>query len=245
MREEETIDERVYRILSKSELTPKVEKPAIIPLIPSDGKGADRIINHISPSESSGVLYFEAFRGVRLDEESRSDFDSGEYEDFAVFRDDDISMEAFMELDHYRLGYDPEEIVHASKGNSPQDSSDVRGYQEIASDDSSVHQTDEGNVLTSKERNSQTDCGHPIFVVKVSRTVNDVASVHSMESERGRVEIMKNDSVESDVSSVISATSTIISSPNILRLKARKRRLERFLSEKSFESRINRRALIC
>lgn len=243
MREEETLDERVYRIIGKSELTPNFKNPAIIPLIPFDGKGADRIINFILPSETNVRTYFETFHGSRSpDEESRYDLDSREYEDSTQFRDGDLSLEELMELDQYHLGYDPEELTIES---SPRDSFDLRVAKGVQCDNSSDHQIIDDNDVISDGKKSQKDCEYPTSVTEVLKTVfsSDRNDFQPLGSARGEIGTMKNNSFDSEVSSVISASSTIISSPNILRLKARKRRLERFLSEKSLESQINRRVL--
>mmetsp|Transcript_10829 Transcript_10829/g.20253 ORF Transcript_10829/g.20253 Transcript_10829/m.20253 type:complete len:248 (-) Transcript_10829:1087-1830(-) len=245
MRGLESIDERVFRILSKSEMTPNVEKPAIIPLIPFEGRGADQIINFMCPSESSREPYFETYRGACSDEESRSDLDSGEYEDSSQFRNGDVSMDELMELDQIRVGYHPEEIINISNDDSSHDSFGSKGIKLIKYINSFPKQRLDGNILSSEQQKSLGDIDYPTPGSKLSRSAMKTAMDELPSRSEDKSEMVKNASFDSDVSSVLSATSTIIASPNIWRLKARKRQLERFLSEKSLESRMNREVLTC
>ena len=130
-----------------------------------------------------------------------------------------------MELDRYHVGYDPEEIIYISKKNALQDLFDLEGFNLIAYNNADLHQRVDGNALYSEQRNSQEDNYYQITVAEISShalitAMDELPSVDVMKNQRekGRVEIVKNNSFDSDVPSVMSARSTIITSPNILRL---------------------------
>lgn len=238
MRGDETIDERVFRILSKSEMTPNFTNPIVIPVIPFDGIGADRVVNYLWPSESSRLDF-------PLDEESRCDCDRGsrDNEEFMDDREADLSLDEMMVLDQRRIGYDPENIVRLSRKEQMyngfkayNDKVDMPPSRDLITGDppSSSQQHSSLPKMTLENIGSVPKRSHSPLHTSI-RGLQNTVLLEKVEIE-SRLEIMKKHSFESDVTSVFSTTSTVVTTPNILRLKAQKRRLERFLSEKSLES---------
>jgi hypothetical protein len=160
-------------------------------LIPFDGKGADRIINFILPSEINVGTYLETFHGSRSpDEESRYDLDSREYEDTTQFRDGDLSLEELMEIDQYHLGYDPEEVTIET---SPRDAFDKREAKDVPCENSNDHQIIDDNAIISDGQKSQKGCEHPASVTEVLKTIfsTDMNGFQPLGSAGGEIEMMK------------------------------------------------------
>jgi hypothetical protein len=257
MRAEESLEDRIFRMQSKVEVIPNVSKPTIIPLIPFGGKGADRIMNYIWPSETSGIEYLEALDDFQYDEESRFDCDyhyGREYEDDQEDRDDDVSVEAFMTLEHLHIGYDQEHILTISDEEHLHETLQLNQYRQTVTktfrlDENEVAVPEdqpfqEGRICsTHKTKDPETHSGSDEGKLEQLQETREIKLQEEYSSRSlGNMNLSFE---ENDNTSLFSATSTVYSTPSILRLKARKRRLEQFLSAKGFESTIERRDFTC
>ena len=240
MKREETIDDRALRVLHGSETTQNTaRKRAIIPLIPFDNDCADRVVQHVWPTEGRDWFHTGSDEYFNIDGEARLDFESddrsADAEEFMGDREIIVSLEDMMRLDQLRIGYDEHDIVHVSSRN---DSSSLETLPFVGSKDESHMSPKSADLFDDIDSdadialNEADDILKPICGTLITPT-HSLVDEHSIVS---RLEIALSDSYESDVSSVFSTTSTVMSTPSMLRLKARKRRLERFLSEKSLES---------
>jgi len=243
MRGEETIYDRALRVLHGSESTQNTAtKGAIVPLIPFDIDGADRVVRYMWPMEGQDSFYTGSEEYFNDDGEARLDFESDERtidaEEFMGDRETIVSLEDIMHLDQLRIGYDEHDIVHISSRNnassSPETLPFVGSKNESHMSPKSVDLFDEDDIDSDVDinRNEADDILKPICgpIITPTQSLDDEHSIIS------RLEIALSDSFDSDVSSAFSTTSTVNSTPSMLRLKARKRRLERFLSERSLES---------
>jgi hypothetical protein len=235
MREEETIDDRALRLFRDAETTHHTNKRGIIPLIPFDNNGANIVIRYVWPSECRYLPRTYPNDDLYVRREARLDVDCDERkndlgEEFMGDRETIVSLEDMMHLDQLRIGYNEHDIVHISYQSEGASQNIVPLVECNNKNPSSANMFSKGDM----------DYGADIDPYEVDDILKPICGpiitpTQSFIGEEGiisRLETSHSNSTDSDVSSVFS-TSSIVS---IMRLKDRKRRLERFLSEKSFES---------
>ena len=240
---EETIEERAYRLLLYGSVTtPNIHvKPLMIPVVPFDGADNRRLVEHIWPTEYSGYegplqrddssdhsvsSYKDHFVEERLDLESNE----REHEEYMGDRENIVSAEDRVKFDQILIGYrdgnrnESEKVgietITSSAGALPSMFLNLRKdiIKPYRKGDSNVTANETGNARSTQER--------------TAASIPKANSFYQLDLHLKRI-----DSDETDLSSVFSSASTVTNStPAIVKLKARKRLLERFLSEKSLSS---------
>jgi len=234
----ETIEERAFRLLlCGSVTTPNIHvKPIMIPVIPFDGGENNMLIQHIWPVEyrdfsssferGDSEDYPSRFCEERLDLDS----DDREHEEYMGDRENIVSIEDLKRFDQMLIGYRDDHVVQLSnhKKARTQDSS-----TSISPDDLRLQKDVRAVVFDAGDYDDgeyDSDNADDTLQPAMTPLITPVNSFHPLE-------LKKSVSVETDVSSVFSTTSTITTrTPSIMKLKARKRLLERFLSDKSLGS---------
>lgn len=241
MREEETIDDRAMRVLHDAETTHNTAKKAIIPLIPFGKNGAGIVIRDALPSECRYMPRTCTEEFFDVDGEARLDFDCDERSndsggEFMGDRETIVSLEDIMHLDRLRIGYNEHDVVRI---NNRSEVAISETLPVVESNDESYKNPKSVNLFDEEVMDTGTDIDlyevddilKPMYGPVITPTQSLIC-----EENICRLGISRSDSTDSDVSSVFSTTSTVMSTPSIMKLKDRKRRLERFLSQKSFES---------
>jgi len=239
-------------------------KNIMIPVVAFDGEGADRVLRCMFPLEGrdlhipseADIAYRSTYDGLQYEAEGRLDVES-DYrlsEEYMGMGDREhiVSIEDVMRLDQMRLGYDEENDIklHAR--------TQKRGPEKKSEDESS--RVTHGVKVSRDEEASADEEDGPDEAEDILQPIigSIITPTHSMSEEEEfradlirqnklRVDLlrqnefraddlMRQDSGDSEVSSVFSTASTVTSTPKMMVLKARKRRIERFLSEQSFDS---------
>jgi hypothetical protein len=237
----ETIEDRAYRILiDGSVTTPNIHvKPIMIPVLPFDGGGDGRLIRHLCPSEYRSFdgphereigddrsFYTSSINEDRLDFQS----DDREHEEYLGDREHIVSIEDVKRSDQILLGYRDDDVVRISKLTHCRQKTGTAIPNRRHTKFDFV-----GDIQGSEHDSMEADD----ILLPISSPI--ITPIHSWERSRlSPFALKKSNSIETEVSSVFSSSSTLTTTPAILKLKARKRLLERFLSEKSLEALHNR-----
>lgn len=240
---EETIEERAYRLLLYGSVTtPNIHvKPLMIPVVPFDGADNNRLVEHIWPTEYSGYQgslqrddssdhSVSSYREHSVEERLDLESNEREHEEYMGDRENIVSSEDRGQFDRMLMGY--------RDGNRKE--SEKVGIETITSN---------ADALPSMFLNLRKDIIKPYSKCDSSLTANETGNTRSIQERpvasiplansffQLDLDLKQIASEETEVSSVFSSTSTVTNStPAIVKLKARKRLLERFLSEKSLSS---------
>lgn len=233
MREDETLQEKALRVIHGFDTKNNSHVPAIISLVAYDRPSENAITDYIWPSETDNFLQSSSSDDWDEDE-ARLDLETEErqHREFLGDRDQfESSLEDLLELDQMKLEYNLNEIIDPTPSTISPSPSLTEPIKITASSESPT------NVIMYSDdelvHGADIDPFEMDDVVKpISRPMLQVTYNASFESS-GRS--LASTNTESDVSTVFSTTSTATMTPKLLQLKARKRRLERFLSEKSLE----------
>lgn len=256
---EESIEDRAFRIIFGShENNLNLSKNVIIPVIPYDGREANRVVNIAYPSEDRPAKVYNNFEGEEIVDEVFSpdaeEREPGILRPHYIDRQDDsrtvikekqgdaiedylgdteqfITLDDILRFDRLRLGIEMTHVVEREdcqeekhEGDSPSDSEDLE-VECLKGNTSTAHETS-----TTDDYNDE-DVLLPLPGQLITPT-HDFA--HECDS---KIDLERQDSMDSSVSSAFTATSSVISSsPSIMKLKARKRVLERYLSDNSLKS---------
>lgn len=235
MRENETLQEKALRVIHGFDTKNNSGVPAIISLVAYDRPSENAITDFIWPSETDNFLQSSSSDDWD-EEEARLDLETEErqHREFLGDRDQfESSLEDLLDLDQMKLEYNVNQIIDPTPRTiSPSPSLTAEPIKITGSSESptNVIMYSDDEILVHGE---DIDPFEMDDVVKpISRPILQVSYNASFESSG---KSLASTNTESDVSTVFSTASTATMTPKLLQLKARKRRLERFLSEKSLE----------
>eukprot|EP01083_Nonionella_stella_P079696 218786_1 len=256
---EESIEERAFRIIFGShENNLNLSKNMIIPVIPYDGEEANRVMNIAYPSEDRPAKVYNNFEGEKIvelgfsaDAEEREPNILRQYskgrrddgrtmieekqddaiDDYLGDREQIITLDDMLRFDRMRLGIemmhvlereDCQEEIH--EGDSPLDSEDLED------------KCPERNASIAHEKCTTDEYNDEDVLLPLPGQL--ITPTHDFAYEcDSKIDFERQDSMDSSVSSAFTTASSVISSsPSIMKLKARKRVLERYLSDNSLKN---------
>lgn len=252
---EESIEERVFRIIYGShENNLNLSKNMIIPVIPYDGEEANRVMNIAYPSEYRPVKVYNNFGGERKvdlgfsddaeerepdihrqhskgrQDDSRTRIEEIQYDalnDYLGDKEQIITLDDMLCFDRRRLGIE----MYAE----PKDFQEINNIDSLLDLDNSEGKCLKGNASIAHETCTTDGCNDDDVLLPLPGQL--ITPTHDGAYEwDSKIGIDRQDSMDSSVSSAFTATSSVISSsPSIMKLKARKRVLERYLSDNSLK----------
>lgn len=256
---EESIEERAFRIIVGShENNLNSSKNMIIPVIPYDGEEANRVMNIAYPSEDRPAKVYNTFEGEKIvdlgfsvdaeerepdilrqhskgrQDDSRTVIEEKQddtIDDYLGDREQIITLDDMLRFDRLRLGIEMMHVVECEdcqeeihEGDSPLDSEDLEG------------ECPKGNASIVHETCSTDDYNDEDLLLPLPGQL--ITPTHDFAYEcDSKIDFERQVSMDSSVSSAFTAASSVISSsPSIMKLKARKRVLERYLRDNNLKN---------
>ncbi len=215
----ETLEERAFRLLQFGSITtPNIHvKPIMIPVVPFNGGENKRLVHHIWPLEYSSFPSSNDEDYCENSFEERLDLDSDyrEHQEYMGDRENIVTIEDVNAFDRMLVGYSDDHVAHLPL------------REEKNSRNPEKFQVTDTKVVFMEDNLKNTGIRQEPVVSTLAPPVISFAPL----------QLKKSLSEDTEVSSVFSSSSTITTStPAIMKLKARKRLLERFLSDKSLGS---------